>query len=566
MRNTEFEPAGMVRWYDPLQLLHTARQVFISTLFAEFSDHRLIQAIQNGGGAWYDYSIDETKRLRDELWFDYVADTGDGWNSTYAVAYWLSQANLGLRFAGNTEKPETHRNTKRGELLILGGDEVYPTSSRSNYEQRLILPYRTALPYRDDTPTPSIFAVPGNHDWYDNLVSFTNLFSYKDCFAGWRTQQERSYFALKLPHGWWLCGVDIQLGSDIDRPQLEYFRKVAAEEMNQTDKILLCIAEPHWIYSTLYSKYKRDVYNERNLTLLEEQVFGRRISVFVAGDLHHYRRHARPDGIQKIISGGGGAFLHPTHGANVEELSNGFKLMESYPKKEVSRKLAWRNLRFSWLNPWFGVVSGFFYMMTAWSVMAPIQDRGPTQWAEAIQETVNKALQTPTGVFWSVALFLGFWLFTDTHSRRYRWIAGTVHGLTHLFAVFLIGGTAAYQCVHFFGLVFESTGQILMTGSLIFLGGYLVGPFIVGVYLLVSLNVFKRHSNEAFSSLRIDGWKSFLRFHISSSGVLTIYPIGIRAVPHRWRPKLDGSVGSEVIPDDPRATSPELIEPEIEVH
>lgn len=564
MNNREFEPAGMVRWYDPLQLLHTARQVFLSTLFTEFSDHRLIQAISSGKGNWYDYSVDETKRLRDEVWFDYVADTGDGWHSTYAVAYWLSQPRLGVGFADSNERQNIRRETKRGDFLVFGGDEVYPISSRSNYEQRLILPYQTALPRKDNGPHSTIFAIPGNHDWYDNLVSFTNLFSYKDGFAGWRTQQDRSYFALKLPHGWWLCGVDVQLGSDIDRPQLEYFKKVATEEMKQTDKVLLCMAEPHWIYSALYSKYNQDVYNENNLTLLEEQVFGRRISVFVAGDLHHYRRHEGPDRIQKIIAGGGGAFLHPTHGENVEKLSNGFKLMESYPKEDVSRKLAWRNLQFSWLNPWFGVVTGFFYMMTAWSVMAPIHDRGPTQWAEAIQETVNKALQTPTGVFWCVALFLGFWLFTDTHSRMYRWIAGTVHGLIHLSAVFIIGWTAAYQCVHFFGLEFQSTGQILMTGSLIFWGGYLVGPFIVGVYLLVSLNVFKRHSNEAFSSIRIEGWKNFLRFHISSKGVLTIYPIGIRAVPRRWKPRSDSSSGSDIIPDDPEASLPELIE-EIEI-
>jgi len=223
MNNREFEPAGMVRWYDPLQLLHTARQVFLSTLFTDFFDRRLIQAIPSRPGTWYDYSIDETKQFRDELWFDYVADTGDGWNSTYAVAYWLSQPSLGVRCTGNNEKAEEQCETKRGDFLILGGDEVYPTASRSNYKQRLILPYQTALPCRKDGPQPTVFAIPGNHDWYDNLASFTNLFFYKDWFSGWRTQQERSYFALKLPHGWWLCGVDVQLGSDIDRPQLDYF-------------------------------------------------------------------------------------------------------------------------------------------------------------------------------------------------------------------------------------------------------------------------------------------------------------------------------------------------------
>jgi hypothetical protein len=176
MKNKEFEPAGMVRWYDPLQLLHTARQVFISTLFTEFSDQRLIQAIPSGKADSYGYSIDDTKQPHDEVWFDYVADTGDGWNSTYAVAYWLSQPTLSVRYTGNSESQNIQRETKRGEFLILGGDEVYPTASPSNYKQRLILPYQTALPPTDDGPTPTIVSLPGNHDWYDNLASFTNLF------------------------------------------------------------------------------------------------------------------------------------------------------------------------------------------------------------------------------------------------------------------------------------------------------------------------------------------------------------------------------------------------------
>lgn len=566
MKNKEFEPAGMVRWYDPLQLLHTARQVVISTLFAEFSDQRLIQAISNKRITSYDYSRDETNQVRDELWFDYVADTGDGWNPTYAVAYWLSQPALGVCFPGNKESPREQCETKRGDFLILGGDEVYPTASRSNYKQRLILPYQMALPCRKVGPQPTVFAIPGNHDWYDNLVSFTNLFSYKYEFAGWRTQQEKSYFALKLPHGWWLCGVDIQLRSDIDHSQLEYFKEIATKEMNPDDRVLLCIAEPHWVYSTLYGKYSPDIYNETNITLLEEQVFGRKISVFVAGDLHHYRRHANSDGIQKIIAGGGGAFLHPTHGQNVKKLSNGFESQgPSYPKEDVSRKLAWGNLGFFWLNPMFGLVTGFFYVMTAWSVMADIYCLGPSEWFQAITITINSALQSPTAFFWCVALFLGIWLFTDTHSKPYRLIAGTVHGLTHLLAVFFLGWTAAYYCIEYLELEFKSTGQLIATGVLIGLGGYFIGPFIMGVYLLVSLNVFKRHSNEAFSSLRIEDWKSFLRFHIDSEGTLTIYPIGIGVIPRRWKHISNGSGTSEVIPDDPKATAPELIEPGIRV-
>ena len=49
--------------------------------------------------------------------------------------------------------------------------------------------------------------------------------------------------------------------------------------------------------------------------------------------------------------------------------------------------------------------------------------------------------------------------------------------------------------------------------------------------MLIALNVFRKHPNEAFSSLRIEGYKSFLRMHIAPDGRLDVYPIGLRRVP-----------------------------------
>jgi hypothetical protein len=81
----------------------------------------------------------------------------------------------------------------------------------------------------------------------------------------------------------------------------------------------------------------------------------------------------------------------------------------------------------------------------------------------------------------------------------------------------------------------------------------------MGIYLLLSLNFFGRHGNEAFSSLAVEDWKNFLRLHINENGDLTIYPIGIRRVPRKWKCRTEGT-GPELVSDDPRATAPELIE------
>ena len=105
--------------------------------------------------------------------------------------------------------------------------------------------------------------MPGNHDWYDSLVSFTRYFIDKDDIAGFSTPQLRSYFAIKLPHRWWLLAADTQLGPCIDGPQIDYFQKVAAS-IQDGDSIIICNAEPVWIYDHLY-KHDDPNIDDRNL-------------------------------------------------------------------------------------------------------------------------------------------------------------------------------------------------------------------------------------------------------------------------------------------------------------
>jgi len=555
--------ADMVGWYNPGQLIQTGIRVAISTIFGQNADYRATEAMAlsaadsasgQGGGiedthSIYDYSAG------DELWMDYVADTGDGWDSTYAIAYHIGQPQLKV---DGLDGP-----LPRGRVLILGGDEVYPTASRETYRQRLLDPFECALPQTKE-PYPDVYAIPGNHDWYDSLVSFTRLFCQGRWFAGWKTRQSRSYFALKLPHHWWLIGTDVQLQSDIDFPQVKYFQRVAAQ-MEKEDRIILCTAEPHWISDKLYKEYDNQI-NENNLAFLEEEIFCRAISVYIAGDLHHYRRHATEKNLQKITAGGGGAFLHPTHGEDVRELRNHYLLQESstFPPERVSRWLAFKNLFFLFRNPWFGLLTGLFYLLTCWTVMAPVGQYGIREWKSALNLAISTSIAKPGAVFWILLIWGGFLLFTDTYVKWYRWAAGTIHGFVHVLCVFLIGWFATWVGMSYYRLEFGKPGQLLLAAVIIAVLGWIVGSVVMGVYLLVSLNVFGRHANEAFSALAIPDWKSFLRLRIDAQGRLTIFPLGIKRVPRKWKPSRmpDASV---LIPDDPKATAPHLIEKEITI-
>lgn len=573
----------MVGWYDPGQLLRTAGEVAISTIFGRNADQRVIEAMFADSHTVTLPDPTDPRLIEDgiedysdqqELWLDYVADLGDGWDSTYSVAYHVSRPKLSLTDA------HAHRyDTERGRILIFGGDEVYPTASQLEYKRRTLKPYDCA--FRDGLARPDLYAIPGNHDWYDSLVAFTRYFISKQEVDGFRTRQARSYFALKLPHGWWLLGLDVQLGSYVDGPQIDYFQQVA-KHISAGDSVIICNAEPVWIYDHLYKQYDPNM-DDRNLDYVEKVILkGKTVRVFLAGDLHHYRRHAAEDGTQKITAGGGGAFLHPTHTGGwllpkkwkkdvttiQEEFDDKpgrlFHLRRSWPPPEVSKQLCRHNLLFPVLNWKFGIVPATLYLLSAWSVMADIGTIGLSKIGAALLETVETALNQPLAVFWTAAIFIGFWLFTDTHSKWYRRIAGPIHGLSHVLAVFFLGWAAAYYAVTMMHLEFRSIPQLLVSGGLIFAGGWIIGSSLLGGYLLISLNGFGRHGNEAFSSLAIKDWKHFLRLNIDREGTLTIFPIGIRRVARQWDTCEIGISGSHFVPAEPEI-GPELIDGPITV-
>ena len=75
--------------------------------------------------------------------------------------------------------------------------------------------------------------------WYDGFVNFTSVLCRNRSIGGWRTRQRRSYFALKLPDGWWLWGIDVQFGASIDEVQLRYFAEVAADQVQRGDRVIV---------------------------------------------------------------------------------------------------------------------------------------------------------------------------------------------------------------------------------------------------------------------------------------------------------------------------------------
>jgi hypothetical protein len=62
---------------------------------------------------------------------------------------------------------------------------------------------------------------------------------------------------------------------------------------------------------------------------------------------------------------------------------------------------------------------------------------------------------------------------------------------------------------------------------------YLYCGTLFGLYLFLSHKLLGMHNLEVYSAQGIEGYKSFLRMHVSAEG-LRVYPIGLRAQSTRW--------------------------------
>ena len=428
--SSKFRP--MVQWFSPGLLFRAGFRSAIAELFGQYSDQRVIQDltdpilinVEKGDEAEvfrkvadrYNYSTEAVGG--EPFWFDFTADLGDGFDPTYGVCHMISQTAL---YGENSPKKSGELAVKdwhgeplpAGRLLVLGGDEIYPFPSHEEYENRFSNPFRLALP-ANETPDGNghvepgrrdLFAIPGNHDWYDGLSAFQDLFMAADDglikqsgknIGGWQTHQHRSYFAIKLPYNWWIWGADIHLNRPLDEGQLKYFRSVA-KTMGPGDKFILCTAQPSWYYWGT----KQETLARENLEALIDSPIqaGARLHGIFSGDSHHYARYQEASGVlgnfNLFTVGGGGAYSHGTFHLKPEiplpwlgqklkfllnrKLEPGVvsedgitkpKVVEEpavYPTKVRSKAIAWANIFMPFKNFSFAVAIGLIYLLLTWS-------------------------------------------------------------------------------------------------------------------------------------------------------------------------------------------------------
>lgn len=317
----------------------------------------------------------------DELWFDYIADTGDDPQVMRALAGQFSRAfaasSLGAR----------HPELPVGAFLFVGGDTAYHVADEVTLRRRFVLPLNASLAAREPRRPRPIFAIPGNHDYYDNLVGFNRLFRkpYPSGAAGvlgltgFYSTQEASYIKILLPHGWQLWGVDLQTHG-IDYRQRMYFRDGPVP-----DRLIVCTPTPPVSLDRV--QVERDPEDKERKAYLEllapdptapppgfdpaftpdsggELPAPGTCRLHLSGDTHHYARYSGqsgpgpviPTSIASVVSGGGGAFTHPTE-HSCGTLASAIK----YPDPRDSRKRTAAAL----VNPLRVIGAGMLHLLGA---------------------------------------------------------------------------------------------------------------------------------------------------------------------------------------------------------
>jgi hypothetical protein len=533
--------ARAVRWLSPTELGRAALKVLLGSQFGQYVDKRETQqgpAFEQG--PYFDHS---NTAAGEEFWLDYVSDIGDGFDATYSVASLLATDLKGVDGSSG--------DLQRGAVLVMGGDEVYPTGDVRNYKQRTTDVYRAALPESAE-PRPTIYAVPGNHDWYDGLTAFLRTFGQDSDIGGWETQQRRSYFALKLPHRWWLFGLDIQLNTYIDRPQLEYFRRVG-KQMAEGDQVILCTAKPAW-----YASDAEQTAGMAHLTyFLKYTLAGRgiRIPLVLTGDSHHYARYSVDgDCPQTLVTAGhGGAFLSTTQQLRpVLPVPNRLRDPVA-PSDETSAyhlDQAWPDVGESG-----GLARGILWRLLLRNGLLPVLF------------AVLQALFVAAFVWPSWPMVLGLLVFTFGGSIAFArassgsaWAKlgwGLVLGLLNI-------GLSCGLAAGCWALVNDESWYVELVGVFVAgaIGGVLTAE-LLAIWLLIAGWAGGVCLNELFAGQSIEDYKGFLRLRIDRDGNIMLYPIGIEHAVHDWVPGSDG--GPVLVPAPGQSLDPVLLEAPIQI-
>lgn len=578
-----------VAWYNPFVLLRSLREMISTNDQIRNLDRREMYSPNLN-------LIQVAEQKRDgDFWWDFVSDTGDSGNATYTVAREMQKEFIALAVdPGLVVTEALPQQFPSGELLVLGGDLAYPSASVEEYQYRLTEMWVAASSKQNaqldrDAFIPSL-AIPQNHDWFDNISTFSRYFidtRWQDpgfnlqsaeiepdlTPLGTRKLQKQSYFAARLPNNWIILGFDFALVGDIDRQQFAAFHRLFTSEPSQIskdDNLILLYPEPYW--SRDLGDAARIGYPKRYQRL---EAFltksGYKIRMRIAGDIHHYARESATVTAENqyaydetlVTAGGGGAFLHPTHTINTnitkvmsiesdedamtqdlrERIRIGIARPEEkivkryndkvfYPSRSDSRKLLINNvLSFFRSTAHIGKQlrdcrTFVERLMISWKAIV----QGNVMFSVLLGGLLMTAMLTDSALPCIIVTLLFFGICKESNLQSA--IVGGMSGL----ALILFVEHHPFQ-FSFFDLKSEQGFwywfYLYISRAIMFCYCFLLAGLFTGIFFSLS-SLLGFLPNNAFSPLSYEGYKSFIRFRIDAEGNLHGYVWGTDDVPRYW--------------------------------
>lgn len=459
--------------------------------------------------------------MEEDLWIDFVADTGDCSSVSHAVGKMLFED----YDVADAEAEGGRLHLPRGRLLVFGGDTAYPVATDLEIHNRVIVPFNRALRRAHDGKHRVLLGIPGNHDWYAGLDGFGRMFrrrkgsldrasrvdtdtidksgqighfvEWVEAFRvgrfvgkrpvlpleGYTPVQSASYWALRLAPGLDLWGPDRQLRA-VDFQQRTYF----AEARGAGERgVMLVLADP------AHAFLEPSPAGQEILRALDVSIEGDGLLV-LAGDTHHYCRQHFGAGVH-ITAGGGGAFLHP---ARIDR--TGFEAPAAeFPGPKASLALA--------LQIPIQIAHGRSGVLLH-AAMALLY--APTFGFDVAHRSASPGASGLTALVAAAILFLvGGWR-TGKILR-----IGALAALSGLFIGFVPYGLAMTA-----PFVFHKLG--LGPRSVVGIGAYFAAAVYLGTLafgaFLTALTLFGLEMHQAFSALAHPGYKHFVRLRVRKDG------------------------------------------------
>jgi len=220
-------------------------------------------------------------------------------------------------------------------FMVISSDVIYPTGSMKDYEANFWLPFKGF-----DKP---VYAIPGNHDWYDALEGFVATFfrpeaatvamrarveadnrltSTTNSRIAWLVDeaarlrreyqvptgfQRAPYFSIHTER-FTLLAVDTGVLRRVDADQLAWLRAGLARARGKFTMVIL--GHP------LYAGGDYQAAGDPDFAALHQLLREHEVEVVMAGDTHdleHYVERYRAGGTERVmhhfVNGGGGAYL-----------------------------------------------------------------------------------------------------------------------------------------------------------------------------------------------------------------------------------------------------------------